>query len=190
MYPTEIAESLENNFQLIRAEVLALLESRNDFILEPESLHDKGEWKLFRFVENGTWHDENGRKAPQTFSFLKQIHELSNCIPTKNCDAFLSRMKPGTHVSPHCGPTNLRIRVHLGVVVPDGCAIRVGNETRFWEEGKVMVFDDSFEHEVWHRGMTDRIVLILDLWHPAVPQHIREPKPKGRHVVPIRKKRN
>lgn len=37
---------------------------------------------------------------------------------------------------------------------------------RKWREGKVMVFDDSFEHEVWHNGTALRLVLIVDVWHP------------------------
>ena len=28
--------------------------------------------------------------------------------------------------------------------------------------------DDSFEHEVWHEGDRDRVVLICDIWHPEL----------------------
>ena len=31
-----------------------------------------------------------------------------------------------------------------------------------------MVFDDSFEHEVIHNGFQRRVVLLIDLWHPAL----------------------
>ena len=41
-----------------------------------------------------------------------------------------SVMSPGVHVWPHCGPTNCRVRAHLGLVVPEGPRIRVVNETR------------------------------------------------------------
>ncbi len=37
---------------------------------------------------------------------------------------------------------------------------------RTWEEGKVIVFDDSFEHEVWNDSKQERIVLLLNFWHP------------------------
>jgi aspartyl/asparaginyl beta-hydroxylase (cupin superfamily) len=36
------------------------------------------------------------------------------------------------------------------------------------QEGKCVVFDDSFEHEVWHRGDERRVVLLLNIWHPAI----------------------
>jgi len=60
--------------------------------------------------------------------------------------------------------------VHLPLVVPDKslCRIRVGDETRNWEEGKVLVFDDSFEHEAWNDAELPRVVLIFDVWHPEL----------------------
>jgi aspartate beta-hydroxylase len=84
-------------------------------------------------------------------------------------------MRAGTHISAHRGPTNLRVRCHLGIDVPDGdCAIRVGDETRQWIEGECLVFDDHFEHEAWNRTAADRIVLIVDLWHPGLsPTEVR-----------------
>jgi aspartate beta-hydroxylase len=82
---------------------------------------------------------------------------------------YVSRLPAGAHISPHRGPTNLRVRCHLAITVPAGdCAIRVGNETRAWDEGKCLVFDDSFEHEAWNHSDGERIVLIVDLWHPGL----------------------
>ena len=53
------------------------------------------------------------------------------------------------------------------MVVPQGCYIRVGPDERTWEEGKMLVFDDSFEHEVWNHSDYVRIVLFLNFWHPC-----------------------
>ena len=41
-----------------------------------------------------------------------------------------SVMYPGTHVWPHTGPTNCRLRAHLGLVVPKNVFIRAGDEIR------------------------------------------------------------
>jgi hypothetical protein len=40
-----------------------------------------------------------------------------------------------------------------------------------WAEGRCLIIDDSFEHEVWFTtapsgAVADRIVLVVDLWHP------------------------
>ena len=39
-----------------------------------------------------------------------------------------------------------------------------------WQDGEMFIFDDSFDHEVWHFNDKDkpRMVLILDLWHPEL----------------------
>ena len=81
---------------------------------------------------------------------------------------------PGTHVHPHSGPTNCRLRAHLGLSVPPGddggrLEMRIADgQMLTWKEGQVFVIDDSFEHEVWHEKANGgvRLVLIIDLWHP------------------------
>ncbi len=61
------------------------------------------------------------------------------------------------------------MRCHLGIHIPTGdCALRVGDETRSWQEGKCLVFDDSLEHESWNHTREHRIMLIVDLWHPEL----------------------
>ena len=84
-------------------------------------------------------------------------------------------MQPGTHVWAHTGPTNCRLRAHLGLVVPEKekLRLRVGTQERTWEEGKVLVFDDSWEHEVWHNGNDYRLILIIDVWHPELTSEER-----------------
>ena len=71
------------------------------------------------------------------------------------------------------GPTNARWNLHLGLVVDADderrLTLRVGGETRSpWAEGAVVLFDDSFEHEVAHGGASDRIVLDVNVAHPDV----------------------
>lgn len=60
----------------------------------------------------------------------------------------------------------MRVRVHLGIDIPPNCGIRVGESAATWNKGKCIAFDDSFPHEVWNENDRDRIVLVVDLWHP------------------------
>lgn len=46
--------------------------------------------------------------------------------------------------------------------------MRVGDEKRYLEEGKCIVFDSSFNHEAWYHGNQTRINLIVDFWHPSL----------------------
>lgn len=45
------------------------------------------------------------------------------------------------------------------------CGIRIGDQVRAWEEGKCLVFDDAYEHEVWNRTEEERVLLLVDFWH-------------------------
>ena len=87
--------------------------------------------------------------------------------------AEFSLLEPGTIVRPHTGRSNTRLRIHLPLSEPaDGEAqllgIEVGGETRRWQAGIGIAFDDSFVHRVWHNGSTPRLVLIVDIWHPSL----------------------
>ncbi len=89
-------------------------------------------------------------------------------------EVFFSRLKPGAHIPPHHGLTNTRVTVHLPLIVPPGCEIRVGQQLHQWQQGKVFAFDDSFEHEAWNRSDADRVVLIFEAYHPDLSMQERE----------------
>ena len=42
---------------------------------------------------------------------------------------------------------------------------------RSWKEGKFIILDDSFEHEVWQEGSSIRVILIVDIWHPDLDEN-------------------
>jgi len=88
-------------------------------------------------------------------------------------------MRPGAKVAAHCGPTNHRLRLHLGLLVPSlrdggGASITVAGEARRWEEGRVLAFDDSWEHTVSNAASSPRVVLIVDVWQPRLSMAERE----------------
>jgi len=158
-----LAVELELHFQEIRAEVLALDPTR--FAPESERIPRAGEWDVVFFYERGRRHDEVCDACPAT----TRVIEGDGAMQTAAGLIYVSRMRPGTHIQAHRGPTNLRLRCHLGIAVPDGdCTIRVEDQSRRWSEGRCLVFDDSFEHEAWNYTTDDRIVLIVDLWHPGL----------------------
>lgn len=82
--------------------------------------------------------------------------------------ALFSLLKPGTHIAPHHGMLNTRLICHVPLFAPEGCALRVGNETREWRFGEALIFDDSFEHEAWNRGAETRVVLLFEIWRPEI----------------------
>jgi aspartate beta-hydroxylase len=154
---------LEANFTAIREEILGLESTR--FHRESERISRIGDWDVAFFYERGRRHDDLCVACPVTTRGI----ETHPTVRTMAGLIYVSRMRPSTHISAHRGPTNLRLRCHLGIEVPEGdCAIRVGQQTRRWAQGRCLVFDDHFEHEAWNHTAHDRIVLIVDLWHPSL----------------------
>ena len=89
-------------------------------------------------------------------------------------EVLFSVFTAGTHLLPHRGVTNTRVVGHLPLLVPDDCALSVGGEIHVWQEGRVVVFDDTYEHEAWNRSPEMRVVLIFDLWNPFLTEAERE----------------
>lgn len=79
------------------------------------------------------------------------------------------RLKPGVSILPHCGTTNSRLIMHFPIVGADGVRFVVGDETVAsygGGNGHPIVFDDSYEHHVYHEGSQDRFVVLAVLGHP------------------------
>ena len=121
-------------------------------------------WKVFPFYGFGDPFEPNLARCPQTARLLKRVPDLRN--------AMFSILAPRYHIPAHRGPTNGLIRIHLGLIVPgnaDVCRIRVGDRVFGWEEGKCVVFDDYYEHEVWNDTDQARVVLFFDVDRPLRP---------------------
>jgi aspartyl/asparaginyl beta-hydroxylase (cupin superfamily) len=132
------------------------------FAPEREPIARRGAWEVFILYERGRRHDERCRSFPTVCEIVERhrtVRSLAGLI-------YFSRLGPHSRVAPHSGPTNMRLRAHLGIEVPPQCGIRVGATSATWHEAKCIVFDDSFAHEVWNESDRERIVLVVDLWHP------------------------
>jgi len=158
---------LEEHYPQIRAEIEQVLDSAVDPVtptVDDAALIRRGQWKQAHLFRDGRWQDA-ARFFPVTSAILAEIPEVTTLSPGV---ITVSRVLPGTHIMSHCGPTNAVLRTHLAITVPPGVSIRVADQVMAWTEGRCLVFDDSFEHEVWHEGSEDRVVLILDSLHPEL----------------------
>ena len=178
------ARILEREHKAILGEYLQVTTAR------PEALQDQHEGKSL----GGQWQQllvyRHCDLMPLTCTACEAAFATQTGLPTGNTGCKFSVMKPGVFALPHHGPTNKRLRCHLGVVVPEPfgllpqanasdrrmsaedrnhtVGLRCGGVSRGWHEGKVWCFDDSFEHSVWHGGTKERVVLIVDLAHPEL----------------------
>ncbi len=155
---------LEKNAKEIISDYKTIL---NSIKTHPDnsSLTPRGKWIGLFFSGVNGWDQTILNKCPNISRILKQLPICQNFG-----FAMLSGTEAKTIISPHCGSSNLRLRNHLGVDIPEPNAvkIRVGNEWRYWKQNKTISFDDSFEHEVKHEGNQLRVVLSVDIWHPSL----------------------
>jgi hypothetical protein len=156
-----VARDLEARFAEIKAEALAV--SPAHYYEEAEDIGRTGSWQVCMFYEQGRRNDAVCDLCPTIAAVL----EADSSVRRTAGLIYLSKMAAHTHVTAHQGGSNIRVRCHLALTVPTGdCAIRVGGESRRWTEGKCIVFDDTYEHEIWNRTAEERLVLLVDLWHP------------------------
>lgn len=150
----------------------------------------------------GQFQDAFRQQCPETARILHELHRQSALMAgTPFSFAFFSTLHPGAEIAAHTAPANLRIRCHLPLIVPPfppkdepdprtggrgdyetledakaavPCGLRVGDMIRHWEEGKCVVFDDAYEHEVWNRTAQERVLLLVDFWHPEIEPEERQ----------------
>jgi len=133
--------------------------------VDDNALLDSAEWSTRFLSENGRIDEATVARCPRTWEAVQSAPQprIANS-PT----AMFSLLRPGARIAPHTGMVNTRLTCHLPLVVPPGCGFRVGNEVREWEVGKLLIFDDSIEHEAWNGSDRDRVVLIFDIWRPEL----------------------
>jgi beta-hydroxylase len=161
-----IAE-VEASWTTIRDELEKVLEDREalpnfqDISKDQIEITDDDRWKTFFIYGYGFEAKLGVEMCPRTAALMREIPGMKT--------AMFSILSPRKHILDHRGPYKGVLRYHLGLIVPENaeaCRIRVGEDFRHWEAGKSMVFDDTFNHEVWNDTDETRVVLFVDVLRP------------------------
>ena len=168
----------ESHYPQVRQELEPLLETSatrervfGSDALEAENLRGAEvapSWNGYYFYRHGERREENCATCPRTAAALDALPLIR--IREHGPEVMFSVFTAGTHLLPHRGVTNARAVSHLPLIVPPDCALSVGGEVHAWREGRVLVFDDTYEHEAWNRSGRVRVVLIADVWNPHLSE--------------------
>ena len=159
---------LESEWGKIRNELDQVLASPRklpnfqDISKDQVNITQDDRWKTFFLYGYGYKMDENCNLCPETTRIVESIPGMMT--------AFFSILSPGKHIPPHRGPYKGLLRCHLALKVPnpqEQCWIQVGNEIANWEEGRCIVFDDTYVHRVENNTDEMRVVLFLDIIRPV-----------------------
>ncbi len=177
-------EAIEAKTDQIRSELLAVINDREKFSPYVKSgnanlgqnnqgLEDNDDWSAMYLWDEGHLVAENADLFPQTLKAISSapMPEITNQAPM----SLFSKLAANSKIPPHNGLLNTRLICHLPIIVPENCgALRVGNEERSWEEGKMLIFDDSIEHEAWNSSAKDRVILLFEIWRPEIDEQERQ----------------
>jgi len=123
-------------------------------------------WQVFMFDCMGVRSERNCARCPVTASLVGAVPDLFQ--------AFFSILEGGKPIPAHEGIYRGYLRYHLGLKVPRERPPRIRVKDRFheWREGESIVFDDSWEHQVYNEADDIRVVLIVDVLRPlpALPR--------------------
>lgn len=159
-------QNLREHWQAIREEALAVAlqgdASPSLATISPDhrAIAEVGKWRSFFLWGYGYRIDDNADRCPRTAALVERIPGLNS--------AFFSILAPGTHIPQHRGVTKGLITCHLGLIVPrDGdVRMRVDDRVVRWAEGETLVFDDTYDHEVWNDTDGTRVVLLVQFARP------------------------
>jgi beta-hydroxylase len=146
---------LEQHADRIRAEFQSVRGQMVDWV--ERELYGAG-WKVFGLYDfpHGAPLPAGVRACPHTAALIARH------VPTHGAAGF-SLLEPGTRIQPHQGYAGRFLRCHLGLEIPAGeCALRIEDETRRWETGRTLIFDDRLVHEAWNLTPQARAVLLID----------------------------
>lgn len=156
---------LQRNWQTIRDEAVELYEGGR--ITVATGYNDVG---FNSFFKTGwtrfylTWY---GEMLPSALKACPRTMELLRSIPSIRA-AMFAVLPPGATLQRHRDPYGGSLRYHLGLRtanVPE-CFLEVDGERRFWRDGEVLMFDETFIHYARNETQVNRIILFCDIARP------------------------
>jgi ornithine lipid ester-linked acyl 2-hydroxylase len=154
------AKHIEENYPVIKKELEELLQSDSAMkaYFNSSIVDKKLSWKTFSLSWWNVQLPSNQKKCPQTTQIISRIPNLVS--------ASFNLLEPGANILPHCGDTNAIYRCHLGLSIPGvlpECGFKVKEESRSWEEGKLLVFCDANKHTAWNLTNKPRFIFLFDV---------------------------
>jgi len=157
-------QELESQWLIVRDELNKLLREDESAITpypKQSMVTRPGKWRTIAFMFWSFKFQENIALCPRTWELVKDIPGLTAVS--------FNMLEEHTSIKPHRGDTNVIARCHMGVDIParaPRCGFRVGNETRSWEEGRFLMFNDAHEHTAWNNTNFKRYILVIDVMRP------------------------
>jgi len=157
---------IQNNWKIIRKEYQQIKNKLKPIKGETyfeDDIIKTDKWERYYIKWYSDISKDVTKQIPKTTTLLNQCQNIQL--------AMFSVMKPGTIVYPHRGPYRGSLRVHLGLECPsmeEGCYITIHDKKYGWKDGELLIFDDTYTHEVQNNSEKERVVLFMDISRPVI----------------------
>lgn len=172
----DLCKQLSENYDVISSEYEALLEERfdrkgNDRFQSVTSMNYEAGWKTMVLFYNGH------RIKDFPYHLCPVTTKIMESVPIAGRIAGFNRQQPQSGIPLHSDGNNMWLTCQMGIKVPPtitneagedvpSAHIRVGPETRHWEEGQCLLYDTTYEHETFNAHPTEeRVVLHVDFFN-------------------------
>jgi aspartate beta-hydroxylase len=131
------------------------------------SANDGRDWRMFILKAYGV-------EAPRNLAACPTLAALVASSPDVLSASF-SFLAPWKHIPAHRGPFRGVLRFYLVLAMPlapDGrpaAVLRIDDAEHRLASGSALLWDDTYEHEVWNASDEVRTVLLLDIRRRAMP---------------------
>ena len=138
---------------------------------DPENIQTQSKEGNYSWLNYGLYYfgdefTENIKSCPKTMEILSKISSYINICG-------FSWMSGGCLLQPHTDITGLSsgsLALHLGLIVPEPtntCRLIIKNSSGTYtyineEEGKMLIFDATYEHYAYNQSNQDRLILYID----------------------------
>lgn len=172
----DLCKQLSENYDTIVKEYEALLEERydkkgKDRFQSVTSMNYESGWKTMVLFYNGH------RIKDFPYNLCPVTTKIMESVPLAGRIAGFNRQQPQSGIPLHSDGNNMWLTCQMGIKVPPSISndsgdevpsarIRVGPETRYWEEGQCLLYDTTYEHETFNAHSTEeRVVLHVDFFN-------------------------
>ena len=120
-------------------------------------------WKTLVLLDKGIWDSTNCNLFPQTAKAVQ-----ASGIPAT--EVFFASMQPKSDIKLHSDFANFVLTCHLAIDIPNNgqnkCRLTIGDTTKQWINGDVLLFDTSLMHDAINEADQTRYILMFRIWHP------------------------
>jgi beta-hydroxylase len=106
-----------------------------------------------------------GKNVPASIE-VPEFHRDYRYVRTIGVSVFNKKQSTGKHYGPL--RVTLRVLYNINTIADRNVYIKVGNQTNYWQDNKLFIFDDTLQHQSFNESDDVRYCLFVDILRPSL----------------------